>query len=109
MSFWGTSKPGISNSSYTAYKATASESYVDKIRPGDLVRFRSGDYDHTIVVTNVDDDYIYYCDCNSDLKCTFEYNKSMRKTKLAEYLVKNLKSQQVSQKGYILHYKKNNL
>lgn len=110
MSFWGTKKPGISNKTeYTAYKATASESYVNQIRPGDLVRFRSGSYDHTIVVTNVDDDNIYYADCNSDLNCTFRYNKIISKAELAQKLIKTLNDQQVSTRGYILHYKNNNL
>jgi hypothetical protein len=110
MSFWGTKKPGVKNTAeYKTYHATTTESYVDKIRPGDLVRFRYDGYDHTIVVTNVDDDNIYYADCNSDLKCTFRYNKVMSKATLASYLVKKLGSQEVSVRGYILHYKNNDL
>lgn len=110
MYFWGTKKPGVSNTGeYKVYKATSTESYVNKIRPGDLVRFCFGSYDHTIVVTNVDDDNIYYADCNADLKCTFDYNKVISKADLANYLVKKLNSQQVSVRGYILHAKNNDL
>lgn len=109
MQFFGTKKPGISNKSYISYKATASNSYVDKIRPGDLVRFRNDDYDHTIVVTNVDDKNIYYADCNSDLKCTFMYDKSISKDELAKCLTKKLNKQKVSKRGYILHYKNNDM
>ncbi len=109
MQFFGTGKPGISNKSYISYKATSSNSYVEKIRPGDLVRFRSGNYDHTIVVTNVDESNIYYADCNSDLKCTFKYDKVMAKSKLSEMLKKKLNTQKVSVRGYILHYKNNDM
>lgn len=109
MQFFGTKKPGISNKSYISYKATSSNSYVEKIRPGDLVRFRSGDYDHTIVVTNIDDKNVYYADCNSDLKCTFRYDRSISKTDLAKCLTKKLCKQKVSERGYILHYKNNDL
>lgn len=108
MQFFGTTKPGISNKkSYVSYKATSSNSYVEKIRAGDLVRFRYGKNDHTIVVTNVDESNVYYADCNSDGKCTFKYNRTMSKSELSGYLKKTLIVQQVSTRGYILHYKNN--
>ena len=107
--FWNAGRPTPTNSLYTYYKATASKSYVDKIRPGDMVRYRIGNYDHTIVVTNVDDEYVYYADCNADLKCTIVYNKRMSKTELASLLAKKLIDQAVSTRGYICHYRYNNL
>lgn len=110
MMFWNSNKPGVTNTSeYKTYHATSTQSYVDMIRPGDLVRYRSGNYDHTIVVTNVDADNIYYADCNADGNCTFDYNKVMTKTALAGKLVKALVDQTRSVRGYILHYKNNTL
>lgn len=110
MMFWGSNKPGVTNTSeYKTYHATATQSYVDVIRPGDLVRYRSGNYDHTILVTNVDADNIYYADCNADLKCTFDYDKAISKTTLASKLIKTLIDQSRSVRGYILHYKNNTL
>lgn len=109
MMFWGTSKPTSSNKNYTYYKATASKSYVDKIRPGDMIRYRNGSLDHTIVITNVDDNYVYYADCNGDGKCTFVYDQKMSKSTLDGLLKKVLHDQAISTRGYVCHYVNNDL
>ena len=109
MILWNTGKPTPSNKQYVYYKATASNSFVDQIRPGDMVRYRLGKYDHTIVITQVDEEYVYYADCNGDLKSTIVYHQRMSKDKLDELLCKPLLSQVVSTRGYICHYRGNEL
>lgn len=109
MMFWNTSKPTASNKKYVYYKATSKIGYVDKIRPGDMVRYRNGNYDHTIVITNIDESNIFYCDCNADGKCTFKYNQKMSKSILENKLKKKLLDPKIASRGYICHYKNNNL
>ena len=109
MLLWNTGKPTPSNKQYTYYKATSSKSNVDKIRPGDMVRYRNGNYDHTIVITAVTDDGFHYADCNGNGQNTIAYNKFISRDKLDGLMKKALISQEVATRGYICHYKDNNL
>ena len=58
---------------------------------GDYVRFRSTDsFDHSIVITNIEGDKVYYTDANIDGQNSIRWNVSMTKATLANYLNKQL-------------------
>lgn len=44
-------------------------SSLDSLKPGDIVRFKSGNYGHSIWVIGVDGDKVTFADCNGDYHC----------------------------------------
>ena len=79
------------NSGWTITRATASNSYVDSIKVGDIVRYRSGtSYDHSIFITKIDGNTLYYADCNGDGDNIVHYERTISKSTLASKLVQQL-------------------
>lgn len=67
------------------------ETLNNSLYVGDYVRFRSTDsFDHSIVITNIEGDKVYYTDANIDGKNSIRWNVSMTKATLANYLNKQL-------------------
>ncbi len=108
---FGSGKPTTSNKSYKYIYSTANSGKASQIRPGDMVRYRNGSYDHTIFVTKVDRTYVYYSDCNGDGRETVRYNQKIKKTTLEKQLKQKLIDPISSKyvRGYIAHHKNNYL
>ncbi len=105
---FGGGKPTTSNKNYTYIFAASKDGKTSKIKPGDMVRYRtSNSYDHTIYITKVDNTYIYYADCNGDGKNTIHYNQRMKRATLESKMREKLIDRSVSQYGYIAHHKNN--
>ena len=76
---WGVDFANGNGSGWTLRKSSSSSSYINNLVPGDVVRFRrissSGvlkTWNHTIFITSIIGDTIYYTDCNSDGACTIK-------------------------------------
>lgn len=104
---FGAGKASPSNKSYKYIYATSSSGKVSSIRPGDIVRYRNGGYDHSIFVLRTDSKYVYYADCNGDGKETVRYNQKILRTTLEKYMKKKLVDRSISTYGYIAHYEYN--
>lgn len=54
---------------------------LDSVKAGDVVQYgNTSGSGHTIFVTDVSGDIIYYTDCNSDLKCTVKWDQHISKS-----------------------------
>ena len=107
---WGTDFANGYGKGWSLIKATASNSQIDKLCVGDVVRYRgAGDYNHTIFITSISGNTITYTDCNSDGNCTIYWNRTMDKSTLASKLTKVLSTTNGGESntyGYIAHYNK---
>ena len=107
---WGTDFANGYGKGWSLIKATASNSQIDKLCVGDVVRYRgAGDYNHTIFITSISGNTITYTDCNSDGNCTIYWNQKMDKATLASKLTKVLSTKYGGESntyGYIVHYNK---
>ena len=107
---WGTDFANGYGKGWSLIKATASNSQIDKLSVGDVVRYKgAGDYNHTIFITAISGNTITYTDCNSDGKCTIYWNQTMDKSTLASKLTKALSTTYGGESntyGYIAHYNK---
>lgn len=107
---WGTDFANGYGKGWSLIKATASNSQIDKLCVGDVVRYRgAGDYNHTIFITSISGNTITYTDCNSDGNCTIYWNQKMDKATLAAKLTKVLSTKYGGESntyGYIVHYNK---
>lgn len=93
-------------------KATATSTPIHQLVLGDVVRYRSSTanaYNHTIFITNIVGDTIYFTDCNSDGRDTIRWNRSISKSSLNSYLKNTLYGDESSPYGYIAHYTLNTL
>ena len=57
-----------------------SSSALDKLKPGDIVRYKNGG--HSIYVTGVNGDTVTYTDCNSNGKCIIRWDATISKSTL---------------------------
>ena len=88
---------------------------INNLCAGDYVRYNNGSYDHSIFVTKISGNTVYYTDGNGDNKNTVAFDKTITKsalqTRINNSLLYNLNKFGVSQgsKGFIVHYNDNNL
>lgn len=79
------------NGGWSIIRASASNSQVDTIKLGDVVRFRNGStYDHSIVITDIVGDTFYYADCNGNGDDVVHYNRKITKATLAGKMTQQL-------------------
>ncbi len=78
------------NSGWSIIRATSGNSQISSLRVGDIVRFNNGSYDHSIFVTNIVGETIYYADCNGYGDDVVHYNRTISKGDLSSKLVKRL-------------------
>lgn len=109
---WGTDFANGYGANWTLYKSTATSTDIGKLSPGDVVRYRTSTantYNHTIFVTKITGDTIYFTDCNFDGKNTIRWNRTMSRTTLNNYLKISLYGSESAPYGYIAHYTLNTL
>lgn len=113
---WGSDFRNGNGTNWTRYEATSSDSKIDKLVPGDVIRYRGGtskSWNHTIFVTSISGDTVYFTDCNSDGNCTVKWDRSFSKSTLSTYLKTTLYKPEneasSTGRGYIAHYTLNNL
>lgn len=110
---WGTDFANGKGTGWTLLKSTSSSSYIDSLAPGDVVRFRrkNKSWNHTIFITSIVGDTIYYTDCNSDGACTIKWGQQVSKATLDSWLKLTLYnySNETATYGYIAHYSSNTL
>lgn len=113
---WGSDFRNGNGTNWTRYEATSSDSKIDKLVPGDVIRYRAGtskSWNHTIFVTSISGDTVYFTDCNSDGNCTVKWDRSFSKSTLSTYLKTTLYNSgneaSSTGRGYIAHYTLNNL
>ena len=108
---WGSYPTTVSsaqnvNSNWTIIRATSSNSQINSLKVGDIVRYNNGSYDHSIFVTDIVGDTIYYADCNRYGDDVVHYNGTMSKSTLASKLVRQL-VYNPGYYGWIAHCKHN--
>ncbi len=109
---WGVDFANGRGANWTLYKSTSSSTYIDKLVPGDVVRYRtstSKTWNHTIFITGISGSTIYYTDCNSDGSNTIKWNQTVSKSTLTSYLKTSLYGSEAATYGYIAHYTPNTL
>ncbi|MBQ4069348.1 MAG: hypothetical protein IJC76_08855 [Lachnospiraceae bacterium] len=96
----------------STYKYGISHNISD-LQVGDVVRYRipGSSYDHSIFVTGINGNTVYYSDCNNDLRCGIRWNLQISKSELANLISGRLNSTydfpgQYSETGFILSYSK---
>ncbi len=94
----------------TGWELTRGASAIDDLHIGDIVRYRySNSYyiNHSIFITGIDGDTVYYTDANADGYNTVKWGnkttKSELKTNVAKYL-NDQKGKLTTQKGFVAHY-----
>ncbi len=79
---------------------------VDDLAVGDVVRFAYGSYDHSIFVTSIVNDTIYYCQANVPADTNrVTYGNEISRSKLKDYVAKKLNGNS-EKRGWVAHYKK---
>lgn len=109
---WGTDFANGSGKGWVRYDSTATTTHIDKLVPGDVLRYRTSatkNSNHSIFVTSIVGDTVYYTDCNSDGANTIKWNRSITKAKLAEHLKMQLADRTYVEYGYIAHFSDNTL
>jgi len=109
---WGVDFANGEGVGWTLYESTATTTHLDKLVPGDVLRYRTAankSSNHSIFVTSIVGDTVYFTDCNSDGKNTIKWERSMTKAKLAEHLKMELVGVNYAKYGYIAHYTPNTL
>lgn len=107
---WGTDFANGSGKGWERYDSTATTTAIDKLVPGDVLRYRTSatkTSNHSIFVTAIVGDTVYFTDCNSDGKSTIKWERSTTKSYLEEHL-KMLRAD-IAEYGYIAHYTANTL
>lgn len=109
---WGVDFANGDGEGWVRYDATANSTPIEKLVPGDVLRYRTSatkDSNHSIFVTAIDGDTVYFTDCNSDGKNTIKWGRTATKSFLVEHLKMQLGSRDNVEYGYIAHYKSNTL
>ena len=109
---WGTDFANGEGEGWVRYNSTATTTHIDKLVPGDVLRYRTAankSSNHSIFVTSIVGDTVYFTDCNSDGKNTIKWERSMTKAKLVEHLKMRLADRDYVEYGYIAHYTPNTL
>ena len=107
---WGTDFANGSGKGWVRYDSTATTTAIDKLVPGDVLRYRTSankTSNHSIFVTAIDGETVYFTDCNSDGKSTIKWERSTTKSYLEEHL--KMKRADLAEYGYIAHYSANTL
>ena len=85
---------------------------INDIKPGSMARYKCGAYDHSIFITGISGETVYYSDANYDLCGTIRWDMSISKSELASLMKQKLnrpydvRSHQYSTTGFILCYDK---
>lgn len=85
---------------------------INDIKVGTMIRYKLGSYDHSIFVTKIEGNTVYYSDANYDLRGTIRWDMKTTKTELARLMAQTLnrpydvRSHQYSTTGFILCYDK---
>ena len=84
---------------------------IADMKVGDVVRYRTGSYEHSIFITSISGNTVTYAECNYDLHCGIRWNQKTTKTKLASLIKGRLNSvynfpNQYSETGFVLSYEK---
>ena len=109
---WGVDFANGSGKNWVRYDSTATTTAIDKLAPGDVLRYRtsaSKNSNHSIFVTKIVEDIVYFTDCNSDGANTIKWDRSITKEKLASLLKLQLAGRDYVEYGYIAHYTPNTL
>ena len=109
---WGTDFANGSGKGWTRYNANASTTPINKLVPGDVLRFRTSatkNSNHSIFVTKIVSDTVYFTDCNYDGNSTIKWERSISKSSLEEKLKLPLADRDYLEYGYIAHYTDNTL
>ena len=107
---WGVDFANGNGAGWVRYDSTATTTAIDKLVPGDVLRYRTSatkTSNHSIFVTAIDGDTVYFTDCNSDGKSTIKWERSATKSYLEEHL--KMKRADIAEYGYIAHYTPNTL
>lgn len=89
----------------TNWKVTYGGAAVDSLVIGDIVRFNYGGYDHSIFVTSISGDNIYYCQANVPANTNkVTYSNKMARSTLKNYVKKALNGNS-AKTGWVAHYK----
>lgn len=104
---WGVDFANGNGAGWTLRKSTSSSSPINEIEAGNVVRFRRAGktWNHTIFVTSVDGNTVWYTDCNSDGHDTVKWDQSMSKSALDTALKLSLYGNEAATYGYIAQYK----
>ncbi|MFI3228062.1 MAG: CHAP domain-containing protein [Clostridia bacterium] len=90
-------------SGYEKISATSSDSKIDELCVGDVVRFRNAtSYDHSIFITGISGNTITYADCNAYNDNIIRWNQTISKSTLASKMTDPLLWD--IGYGYIVHY-----
>ena len=103
---WGTDFANGTGKGWERYDSTATTTAINKLVPGDVLRYRTAankDSNHSIFVTAIDGDTVYFTDCNSDGKNTIKWERSTTKSYLVEHLKMQLADRDYVEYGYIAH------
>ncbi|MBE6762447.1 MAG: hypothetical protein E7551_09240 [Ruminococcaceae bacterium] len=109
---WGTDFANGEGEGWVRYNSTSTKTPIDKLVPGDILRYRTAankSSNHSIFVTAIEGDTVYFTDCNSDGASTIKWERTTTKSYLAEHLKMQLAGRDYVEYGYIAHYSKNTL
>ena len=113
---WGVDFANGNGANWILRESTSTTTSINSMVPGDVVRFRrissSGSlqtWNHTIFVTDIIGNTIYYTDCNSDGNCTIIWGQQIEKSVLESWLKLPLYGSEAADYGYIAHYTPNTL
>ena len=72
---------------YGSYPSSWNKTYdLSNIKPGDIIRYDAGQWDHSIFVTGVNGDTITFGDCNNGGRCLIKWNRTTTKSALSGVL-----------------------
>lgn len=100
------------NNNVSTYTYGISYNVDEDLKPGTMVRYRLGAYDHSIFITHIDGENVYYSDANYDLCGTIRWGMKTTKSEIARLITQQLnrpydvRSHQYSTRGFILCYDK---
>lgn len=100
------------NNNVSTFTYGISYNVDEDLKPGTMVRYRLGAYDHSIFITHIDGQDVYYSDANYDLCGTIRWGMKTTKSEIARLITQQLnrpydvRSHQYSTRGFILCYDK---
>ena len=109
---WGTDFANGAGKGWVRYNSTATTTAIDKLVPGDVLRYRTSatkNSNHSIFVTAIVGDTVYFTDCNIDGASTIKWNRSTTKANLEAHLKMELAERDYVEYGYIAHFTENTL
>lgn len=76
---------GSNPEKWTKLEGTSATNYINNLKTGDIVRFRfNSGAKHSVFVTSVTDNRVYYTDCNQGGKCEISWSHSQTKAYFRE-------------------------